>query len=386
MTSTSDRIPLAQVRDLLNVGEPLPFRVLDADRRLLLNAGQVLLNESQLDGLYERGAWAERPLVEATRIARAEAAAKAAKVVPQLSLFDRWDRLLLHFDRLPRAIMRKEENGTAVSEVFSSLQGLIDRDPDVALFQCVRQEERRFALYPFRHSVRVAVLVVLTARQLGWAPSRCMSLGCAGLTMNFSILDLQATMAEQDTPPTKKQLEQIRAHPEATVAMLRAAGIDDEVWLTAVLEHHEHPGGGGYPRGHGDICPEARILRAADVYMAKISARAKRPPMTPQGATRQLFQQSAGDELAMAMIKTVGLHPPGCLVRLHSGEVAVVIRRAAVGPHPLVATLSDKNGRPTGETHRRDSSQPDFAVDGPLEVTTAFPRVLPERVYGLMSG
>jgi HD-GYP domain-containing protein (c-di-GMP phosphodiesterase class II) len=307
-------------------------------------------------------------------------------VVPQLSLFDRWDRLLLHFDRLPRAIVRKEENGTAVSGVFSELRGLIDRDPDVALFQCIRQEERRFALYPFRHSVRVAVLVVLTARQLGWEQSRCTSLGCAGLTMNFSILDLQATMAEQDTPPTKKQLEQIRGHPEATVAMLRAAGIEDETWLKAVLEHHEHQGGGGYPRGHSDVFPEARVLRAADVYMAKISARAKRPPMTPQIATRQLFQQSAGDELGMGMIRTVGVHPPGSLVRLHSGEVAVVIRRAAVGPHPLVATLSDKNGRPTGETHRRDSAQPDFAIDGPLETTTAFPRVLPERVYGLMSG
>jgi HD-GYP domain-containing protein (c-di-GMP phosphodiesterase class II) len=384
MTS-SDRIPLAQVRDLLHVGEPLPFRVLDAQGRLLLNAEQVLLNEDQLDGLYERGAWAERPVVEATRIARAEAAARAAKVVPQLSLFDRWDRLLLHFDRLPRAILRKEENGTAVSAFFATLQELIDRDPDVALFECIRQEERRFALYPFRHSVRAAVLVVLTGRQLGWEAGRCASLGCAALTMNFSMLDLQATMAEEDTPPTKRQLEQIRAHPEATVALLRAAGIGDETWLTTVLQHHEHQGGGGYPHGITEVCAEAQVLRAADVYVAKISARAKRPPMTPQAATRQLFQQSAGDELAMAMIRTVGVHPPGSLVHLHSGEVAVVIRRATAGPHPLVATLSDKNGRPTGETHRRDSAQAEFSIDGALEASTAFPRVLPERVYGLIS-
>jgi HD-GYP domain-containing protein (c-di-GMP phosphodiesterase class II) len=324
-------------------------------------------------------------VVEATRIARAEAAARAAKVVPQLSLFDRWDRLLLHFDRLPRAILRKEEDGAAISAFFATLQELIDRDPDVALFECIRQEERRFALYPFRHSVRAAVLVVLTGRQLGWEAGRCASLGCAALTMNFSMLDLQATMAEEDTPPTKRQLEQIRAHPEATVALLRAAGIDDETWLTTVLQHHEHQGGGGYPHGIAEVCAEARVLRAADVYVAKISARAKRPPMTPQSATRQLFQQSAGDELAMAMIRTVGVHPPGSLVHLHSGEVAVVIRRATAGPHPLVATLSDKNGRPTGETHRRDSAQAEFSIDGALEASTAFPRVLPERVYGLIS-
>jgi hypothetical protein len=88
----------------------------------------------------------------------------------------------------------------------------------------------------------------------------------------------------------------------------------------------------------------------------------------------------------MAMIRTVGVHPPGSLVRLHSGEVGVVIRRATSGPHPLVATLSDKNGKPVGETHRRDSSQAGFAIEGAAENAAAFPRIPPERVYGLMAG
>jgi len=69
-------------------------------------------------------------------------------------------------------------------------------------------------------------------------------------------------MAEQDTPPTRKQLEQIRAaHPEATAAMLRTAGIDDEAWLGAVAAHHERPGGGGYPRGQGEVGQAARVQR-----------------------------------------------------------------------------------------------------------------------------
>ena len=45
------------------------------------------------------------------------------------------------------------------------------------------------------------------------------------------ILELQATMAEQVDPPTKKQLEQIRAHPGATVALLRETGITDDAML-----------------------------------------------------------------------------------------------------------------------------------------------------------
>ena len=380
--ANSDRIPLSQVRDILQIGQALPFRVLDAQERLLLNEGQMLLDEAQFEALIERGAWAERPLVEAERKARA-AAVQAPAVAP-LSLFDRWERLLWQFDKLTRALVSKDEPGSAVEPFFTTLQALVDRDPDVALFLCMRQEDRRFALYPLRHPIHCAVLVLLTARQLGWPAGQCQSIVSATLTMNLAMLELQAAMAEQDTPPTRKQLEQIGAHPDATVALLRGAGIADEEWLGAVAAHHEQAGGGGYPRGEGDVSQAAKVVRAADVYMSKISPRARRPPMVPQMAVRQLFQQHPGDPLAMAMIRTLGVHPPGSLVRLASGEIGVAIRRPVAGPHPLVATLSDRNGKPSGETQRRDTAQPEFAVEGPPQDATAFARVLPERVYGLI--
>ena len=385
MTVTSDRIPLPQVRDLLRIGHPLPFRVLDSQGRLLLNEGHMLADEAQFEALVERGAWAERALVEAERAAQAEAARKKAAAPPQ-SLFDRWEKLLWEFDKLTRALIRRQTPGSAVPAFFASLQALVDMDPDVALFLCVRPGDRRFALYGLTHMLHCAVVVTLTARHLGWPAAQEAALGCAALTMNLATLELQATMSEQDTPPTARQLEQIRAHPEATVQLLRAAGVDDEAWLTAIAEHHEQPGGGGYPKGLTEVGELAQVLRAADVFMAKISPRAKRPPMTPQMATRQLFQQRPGDPLAMAMIKTVGVHPPGCLLRLSSGEIGVAIRRPAKGTNPLVATLSDPAGKPIGATHRRDTAQPEFAVQGPLEDAKAFPRVLPERVYGWIPG
>src|SRR2546423_6645424 len=101
MTVTSDRIPLPQVRDLLRIGHPLPFRVLDSQGRLLLAEGHLLADEAQFEALVERGAWAERALVEAERAAQAEAARKKAAAPPQ-SLFDRWEKLLWEFDKLTR--------------------------------------------------------------------------------------------------------------------------------------------------------------------------------------------------------------------------------------------------------------------------------------------
>ena len=150
MSTASDRVPLLQVRDLLRVGQPLPFSVLDAQGRLLLNEGQVLVDEAQFEALSERGAWAERALVEAERSARAAAAAAQA-AAPAQSLFDRWERLLWQYDKLTRALVRRELPGSAVPPFFASLRELVDIDPDVALFLCVRQDDKRFALYALTH-------------------------------------------------------------------------------------------------------------------------------------------------------------------------------------------------------------------------------------------
>jgi HD-GYP domain-containing protein (c-di-GMP phosphodiesterase class II) len=381
-SSMSDRIPLVQVRKLLHIGSPLPFQVLDSEERLLLNEGQVIHDEAQFEALVTRGAWANRAQVEAIR--KANSAPATAPVQVRLSLFDHWDRLLWQFDRVTRALTKREQPDSTVLTFFKSLESLIERDPDIALFLCTRQEDRRFALYPLRHSIHCGVLAFLVAKHLGWDGPRCTSLGCAALTMNIGMLDLQAQMAEQDTPPTKKQLEQIRAHPAAGVSLLRSTGVTDEAWLETIGDHHEHAGGGGYPRGITEVSHAAHVLHNVDVYMAKISPRANRPPIVPQTAVRQMFQEHPSDPLAMAIIKVLGVHPPGSLVKLRSGEIAVSVRRPSTGTKPVVATLSDSHGKPSAETHRRDTADTHYEVEGPVADSKVFSRIMPERVYGLV--
>ena len=186
---------------------------------------------------------------------------------------------------------------------------------------------------------------------------------------------------EQGEPPSAGQMRDIRAHPGAAVELLRACGVADEVWLTAVAEHHERSGSDGYPHGLDRISEPALVLRAIDVFMARISARAKLPAVAPQTAVRQLFQEGGSSPVTMAIVKTLGVHPPGSMLQLRSGEIAVSIRRPLRGTQPMAATLSDGRGRPVAETLRRDTAQPEFAVVGPPSDTTHFPRVLPERVF-----
>lgn len=93
--------------------------------------------------------------------------------------------------------------------------------------------------------------------------------------MNAASMSLQAQMAVQADPPTKKQLEQIRAHPALSAQMLRDSGVLDADWLAAVEDHHERAGGAGYPRGLAEVGEVAHLVRTADVFMAKITPRAR---------------------------------------------------------------------------------------------------------------
>ncbi|MDE1927384.1 MAG: hypothetical protein KGI36_09400, partial [Burkholderiales bacterium] len=63
----SERVPLGRVADLMAPGRPLPFRVLDAQGRLLLAAGLTIQDGDQLRLLLERGACADLVEVEEAR-------------------------------------------------------------------------------------------------------------------------------------------------------------------------------------------------------------------------------------------------------------------------------------------------------------------------------
>lgn len=387
MSGSASRVPLPEVVDLIAIGQPLPFKVLDAVGRLLLNAGHVVQDERQLELLLERGACVEHADAEAVRAARAPVAGVAPalpKATRTLSWFDHWERRLWALDGLLKALGRDAGLAPQLEAYADEQVALVDRHPDAALFLCTRQDDRRFALYPLTHALHCATVALLTARQLGWPAERQRTVVRAALTMNASVAELQARMAEQSDPPTKRQIEQIRGHPEASVALLRASGVADEDWLTAVADHHERVDGSGYPRGTKEVGETARVLRAADQFSAKLSPRALRSAVPPQVAARQLFQEDAGGPVAGALIKAVGIYPPGDFVRLKNGEGGVVVQRAGAGTASVVAVLANAAGRPVGGAPRRDTAQAEFGIAGPWPERAGQSRLLPEVVFGLL--
>lgn len=371
------RLPRSKVL----LGQPLPWSVRDEQGHLLLSRGFVVQTEQQLDQLLERGAFAD---VEEIRAAAREAVPppEPTRVRVPPNLFGLWSQLA---EDLRKLLLHPGEQPDFVKQVddfAARMLVLLDCQVDIGIYRAVRQDNHQHFYYGYTHAIHTAMLCVLLARRLLWPPPRLMSLMKAALTMNLSILELQGQMAAQDVPVKDAQRAEIRAHPDKAVAQLTALGVTDPDWLAAIAQHHEHPDGTGYPTGTQAVDELAVALRVADVLMAKISPRALREALSPQEAVRQLYREDKGGPISTAIIKELGIYPPGDYVKLASGEQGVVVQRTANARAPIVAVITDTQGRPITKTVRRDTALPGLAIVGTVSDKAMLKRLPPERLFG----
>jgi hypothetical protein len=362
--ATMHLAPLAAVRHLIHLAAPLPFGVRDAEGALLLARGQHLDGPAQLDALLERGAVVD--------LADLRSARDAALQAPRERLPALWQDTLRG---VAQALAQAEAPTfrAALDDAAAPALVLVERDPDLAIFQIVARQDHADVAYGVQRSLHAAIAACLVAQRLSWQPAEVTLAFKAALTMNLSMLELQAVLARQAGTPTAAQRAELRSHPMRSVQMLRQAGVDDETWLDAVLQHHEAEDGSGYPSGRSDVCELASLLRRADVYTSKLAPRGTRDPLAADVAGRAMFMADPGHPMTHALVKEFGIYPPGSLVRLASGELAVVVQRGPSVTTPVVACLSDAQGRPLPERRRMATTDARHAVAALVPARAAIP-------------
>ncbi len=237
-----------------------------------------------------------------------------------------------------------------------------------------------FAEYSVAHSLHTAALLAILSRSIALPPRHRETLICAALTMNISQIELQNELFGQPGSLSAEQRQAISDHPLMSSAILREAGVDDQLWHTLVQTHHESWHGNGYPHGlsREQILPPAHMLRLADITCAKLLPRRYRSALLPATALGQIFQRKDSEfdqSFTTLLIRELGIYPPGSFVRIASEEICVVISAGAKPSAPIVAAIRRADGPPYGEPLLRDTNKPGLKVLAPCPAGDAKVRV-----------
>ena len=370
----------------LRIGRPLPFSVRDGSGAILLARGASIQTEKQLQLLRSRPIFIDmaesesvrrayagqldqmfRQDVALGRIADARPDYESIPVPGVARAAERpldWPNLQMRL-----RLMLVDPHGAdwlaRLRALRDDVLALVERSPDRALMRLMHDASNEFQDYSANHSLFVCVLASMACAQLpGWQAEWADSLTLAALTMNVTFTQTQDDLARQTGPLSDSQREALRDHPERAADLLAEIGVDDSMWLHAVRHHHSAPSGPLSGRSPQETI--ARLIRRADRYAARLSPRKSRPASSAAAAAQAALLDEGGhtDEAGQALIRTLGLYPPGVWVKLQCGEVAMVLRRTVVAKCPIVASLVSRSGMPLAVPALRNTKMPDFAVTG----------------------
>lgn len=380
-------------KQYLRLNEALPFGLRDAAGRLLLAAGARIDNALMLDELRgaelyadegESSDWRRRlggaidaMLLRNAPLGRiAEARPSAVADEPNairgftLRFGEQWDELGAALDALLREPGADRQWLQRLMALAERVRSLGERRFDDSLYHLIYTAGHTTQSYCAHHALLCMLVVREAARMLRWDTELRTSLEHAALTMNLSIRRLQDMLAAHAPTITPAMRAELDAHPGRSAQMLRDAGVADAAWLRIVELHHDDS---RELRPLAELAADeqaARLLRRVDIFTAKLSRRATRVPATPVQAAREACLGAGGvpDEIGGALLKAVGLYPPGSFVELASGETGIVIGRGRRANLPLVAALVAPSGAPMGTPALRDTLDRRHAVKRAVSV------------------
>jgi putative nucleotidyltransferase with HDIG domain len=252
------------------------------------------------------------------------------------------------FSDLERGIPPSPEATKAV--VSTVLEQVLSNQTAMAT-QLAIQKIKQFDRSLTTHALDTCILSLIVALESGLDQPTQELVGMGALLHDTGYVRLPRNLVRRREECTGQDKTLLEQHCKLGVAVLaEQPGMPEEV-MRIVREHHERGNGSGFPAGlHIDQTSTlAQIVGIVDFYDGMVSRHGARPSLMPHDAVRQLFLAGERGQfeksLVELMIRSIGVYPVGSLVRLNTGEQAVVV---GVNPQqrlkPLVKITTDPQG------------------------------------------
>lgn len=200
--------------------------------------------------------------------------------------------------------------------------------------------------YTFKHSVDVATMSMVIAKEQGLPQQDIYNIGIAGLLHDMGKSKIPLEVLNKPAKLSDEEFAIMKKHPVLGYEILKEKEDFSQVIALAVLQHHEKMNGKGYPMGVASdkICPYAKILSVADVYDALVTARPYKKAFSQRTAVEMIMSMT--EELDITAMKSffssVILYPVDSTVELSNGESARVVKNNKGSVlRPTVVGLTD---------------------------------------------
>jgi putative nucleotidyltransferase with HDIG domain len=237
---------------------------------------------------------------------------------------------------------------------------------------------RNYDNYTFTHMVNVSILTMGQARGLGIEGRLLREFGLSALMHDIGKVRTPKEILNKPDKLTDDEFVVMRRHTVDGAEILRRTPEMPILAPVVAFEHHLRLDGTGYPFGvkRESLNVSTMLCSISDVYDAMRSQRAYQQAF-PTERILAVLKRNDGTQfdqnLVRRFVQLLGIYPPGNLVRLTSGEVAVVTKVHAPDPYrPRIRVLFDRSGRRLDLPYERnlwESGDPERAdsIVGPLD-------------------
>ena len=209
--------------------------------------------------------------------------------------------------------------------------------------------------YTFSHSVNVAILALCLGNYIGLSRKSLAYLSICGMLHDLGKVEVPREILHKPDKLSIEEWESVRKHPVNSVKQILMLQASHELKSKIMLGPFEHHLGfdlSGYPKTNfiQQVSLFGRILQIVDVYDAITSPRAyHRDTCSPPEALSYLLANAGKDfdlSLTKIFISMMGAYPPGTLLHLGTGEIALVLDYPKKGGAtlPRVILLEDVGG------------------------------------------
>ena len=210
---------------------------------------------------------------------------------------------------------------------------------------------KNYDTYTFTHMVNVSILTMGQARGLGIEGPLLREFGLAALMHDIGKVKTPKEILNKTEALTDAEFEIMRRHTVDGAEILRETPEVPALAPVVAFEHHLRLDGTGYPRGvnRSVLNLGTMLCSIADVYDAMRSQRRYQQAF-PTDRILAVLKRNDGQQfdqhLVRRFVQLIGIYPAGTLVRVNTGEVALVLNAHATDPYrPQVRVLIDREGK-----------------------------------------